>query len=72
LHKDCQKNVQYFDAEMRPLTYDQVKPYLPKKSSKKQSEIGIAEADQVKVINPSVKSIQGFSANGKIYEIVAD
>ena len=72
LHKGCQMNAQYFDAEMRPLTFEQVAPYLPNKSSKKQSDLGIAKADQVKVINPSIKSIQSFSANGVIYDIVAE
>lgn len=72
LHKDCQIEVQYFDAEMRPLTFEQVAPYLVDKTSKKQSDFGIAKTDQVPCINPSLKSIQSFSANGVIYEIVAE
>jgi len=72
LHEGCQMNAQYFDAEMRPLEFSQVAPYLPNKSSKKQSDLGIAKADQVKVINPSIKSIQSFSANGVVYDIVAE
>ena len=72
LHKDCQIEVQYFDAELRPLTYEQVAPYLGNKVSKKQTDLGLSKDEQIKVINPSIKSIQSFSANGNIYEIVAD
>jgi hypothetical protein len=57
MHNNCQIEVQYFDAELRPLTYEQVAPYLPNKSSKKQTDLGIDKADQIRTINPSIKSI---------------
>ena len=72
LHKDCQREVQYFDAQMRPLTFEQVQPYLRDNSSKKQADFGIAKADQIPVINPSLKSIRAVSMNGEIYDVFAE
>lgn len=63
----------YFDGEMQPLTYEQVKPYLPNKDSKKQREqLGLEGKDQLKTINPSLKSIREVRINGMIYEVVSE
>lgn len=70
LHSGCQREVEYMDSEMRPLTFDQVKPYLRDNTSKKQSDLGIAKADQIPVINPSTHSIKAVTINGEIYEVV--
>ncbi len=70
LHSGCQLDVQYYDAEMKPINFATIKPYLRNNTSKKQTEFGIPQADQVPVINPSLDSIRGISMNGQIYEIV--
>lgn len=72
LHKQCQREVEYMDSEMRPLTFDQVKPYLRDNTSKKQSDFGMAKEEQIPVINPSLNSIKAVSLNGEIYEVVAE
>ena len=72
LHKGCQIESQYFDAEFRPIDAETIKPFLPIRTSPKQANIGLADADQIKVINPSVKSIKRFVANGCEYEIVGE
>ena len=70
LHSGCQREVAYFDANMQPIDINVIKPYLRDNTSKKQSDFGIAKADQQAVINPSLDSIKGISMNGQIYEIV--
>lgn len=72
LHNDCQIESLYFDAEFRPIDVESLKPYFPNRTSPKQTNIGLADADQIKVINPSVKSIKRFATNGADYEIVAE
>jgi hypothetical protein len=72
LHKDCQREAEYYDAQMRPLTIDQVKPYFRDNTSKKQSDFGIAKQDQIPVINPSLNSIRSVSLNGEIYDVFAE
>lgn len=72
LHKGCQIESQYFDAEMKPIAYETIKPYLKDSSSKKQSDLGIAEADQIACINFALGSIKQFTIEGQRYEIVAD
>lgn len=72
LHSGCVIETNYFDNQLRPLTIDQVKPYLRDNSSAKQTALGIAKADQKRVINPSMKSIKSFSANGCEYRIIAE
>ena len=70
MHKGCQREVQYFDAEMKPIDYAVIKPYLRDNTSKKQTELGIPQADQTAVINPSLDSIRAISMNGQVYEVV--
>jgi len=71
LHKDCQIEVTYFDGELNEIPYENIKPYLREQTSKKQSEqLGLSQENQIKIINPSLKSIKRLSAFGKIYEIV--
>jgi hypothetical protein len=70
LHNDCQIESQYFDAEFRPIDVETLKPYFPSRTSPKQASIGLSNADQIKVINPSVKSIKRFATNGADYEII--
>lgn len=72
LHNDCQIESQYFDAEFRPLDIEQLKPFFPNRTSPKQANIGLTDADQIKVINPSVKSIKRFATNGADYEIIEE
>lgn len=72
-HKGCTIETFYFDGEMQPLTYDQVKAYLPNKESKKQKEqLGLDAADQLKTINPSLKSIREVAVNGQRFEVVME
>lgn len=68
-HEGCTIETFYFNAEMQPLTYDQVKPYLPNKESKKQADLGLSKENQLRIINPSLKSIRQVSINGMIYEV---
>jgi len=70
LHDNCQIESQYFDAEFRPIDVETLKPYFPNRTSPKQASIGLSNADQIKVINPSVKSIKRFATNGADYEII--
>jgi hypothetical protein len=72
LHKDCQIECEYFDAEMRPIAYETIKPYLKSNSSKKQSDLGIAEEEQIACINFAVGSIKQYTLEGQRYEIVAE
>lgn len=72
LHKGCQIESQYFDAEMRPIDYATIKPYLKDSSSKKQSDLGIAEEDQIACINFAIGSIKQYTLEGQRYEIVAE
>jgi hypothetical protein len=72
LHTDCQREVEYYDAQMRPLTFDQVKPYLRDNTSKKQVEFGIPKEQQIPCINPSVNNIRSISINGERYEVFAE
>lgn len=61
----------YFNGEMQPLTFEQVKPYLPNRDSKKQAEqLGLEREQQIKIINPSLKSIREVRMNGLIYEVL--
>ena len=70
LHKDCQIEVTYFDAELNEISMDRIKPYLREQTSKKQSEqLGLSNENQIKIINPSLKSIKRISAFGNIYEV---
>ncbi len=70
LHKDCQIEVAYFDAELNEIPYERIKPYLREQTSKKQSEqLGLDNDNQIKIINPSIKSIKRISAFGKVYEV---
>ena len=63
----------YFNGNMQPLTFDQVKPYLPNRDSKKQAEqLGLEKENQIKIINPSLKSIREVRIDGVIYEVIAD
>lgn len=68
-HEGCTIETFYFNGEMQPLTYDEVKAYLPNKESKKQRELGLTKENQLKIINPSLKSIRQVSINGMIYEV---
>ena len=70
LHSGCTIEYQYFDANMREIDYNTIKPYLQDKTSKKQADFGIAKSEQIPVINPSLKSIKSVSMNGQIYEVV--
>jgi len=72
LHTDCQREVEYYDAQMRSLTFDQVKPYLRDNTSKKQVAFGIPKAEQIPCINPSVNNIRAISINGDRYEVFAE
>jgi hypothetical protein len=72
-HKGATIEAHYFNGEMQPLTYDQVKPHLPNKSSKKQKEqLGLNEDEQINIINPSLKSIREVRINGMIYEVIGE
>lgn len=72
LHKGCQIETQYFDADMRPIELERIKPFLKVSTSKKQSDFGIAESDQIPCINFSMGSIKQFTIGGQRYEIVAE
>lgn len=72
LHKGCQIESQYFDSEFRPIAVETLKPFFQVRTSPKQTTLGINDADQIKVINPSIKSIKRFVANGTEYEIVEE
>lgn len=72
LHKGCQIESQYFDAELQPIEFERVKPYLKDKESKKQTEFGLDKEHQVPCINFGIGSIKQFTMNGQKYEIVAD
>ncbi len=72
-HEGATIESHYFDGNMQPLTYEQVKPYLPNRDSKKQAEqLGLERENQIKIINPSLKSIREVRMYGNIYEVVAD
>ena len=63
----------YFNGNMQPLTYEQIAPYLPNRDSKKQAEqLGLTREQQIKIINPSLKSIREVRINGQIYEVTAE
>lgn len=69
-HEGCTIETYYFNGEMQPITYEEVKAYLPNKESKKQSEkLGLTKENQLKIINPSLKSIREVRINGMIYEV---
>jgi hypothetical protein len=70
LHKGCQIESEYFDAEFRPIDVETLKPFFVTKSSPKQTNFGLSDADKVPVINPSLKSIKRFATNGADYEII--
>jgi hypothetical protein len=72
LHKGCQVESQYFDAEIKPIAFETIKPYLKAKTSKKQEEIGLSKEEQIPCINFGMGSIKQFTLNGQKYEIVAD
>lgn len=72
LHKGCQVESQYFDAEMKPIAYETIKPFLKEKTSKKQEEIGLSKEEQIPCINFGMGSIKQFTINGQKYEIVAE
>lgn len=72
LHKDCQREVGYYDSQMRPLTFDQIKPYIKDNTSKKQTEFGIAKSEQIPVINPSLCNIRSVSMQGDIFDVFAE
>lgn len=72
LHKGCQIESQYFDADMRPITLDRIKPFLKEKSSKKQTDFGLAKSEQIPCINFAIGSIKQFTIGGLKYEIVAE
>lgn len=72
LHKDCQREVEYYDSQMRPLTFDQIKPYMKDSTSKKQTEFGIAKSEQIPVINPSLCNIRSVSMQGDIFDVFAE
>lgn len=70
LHKNCQTFVEYYDGELNPLTENEIKPHLQKKSeSKKQKDFGLT--NPIPVINPSLTSIKEFTMAGITYEIVS-
>jgi hypothetical protein len=72
-HDGASIEAHYFDGNMQPLTFDQVKPYLPNRDSKKQAEqLGLEKENQIKIINPSLRSIREVRVNGVIYEVVED
>lgn len=72
-HEGATIEAHYFDGEMQPLEYSQVKPYLPNKESKKQKEqLGLNKDEQIKIINPSLKSIREVRVNGIIYEVIEE
>jgi hypothetical protein len=72
-HDGATIQAEYFDGNMQPLTYEQVKPYLPNRDSKKQAEqLGLTKENQIKIINPSLRSIREVRVNGVIYEVVED
>jgi hypothetical protein len=72
LHKGCQVESQYFDAEMMPIPYETIKPFLKEKTSKKQEEIGLSKEEQIPCINFGIGSIKQFTMNGQRYEIIAE
>ena len=73
LHSDCQIEVAYYDAELNEIPMEMIKPYLREQTSKKQSEqLGLSQENQIKIINPSLKSIKRVSAFGRVYEVVAE
>ena len=70
-HEGATIESHYFNGEMQPLTFEQVKPYLPNRDSKKQAEqLGLTRENQIKIINPSLKSIREVRLNGVIYEVI--
>ena len=72
-HDGATIQAEYFDGNMQPLTYEQVKAYLPNRDSKKQAEqLGLTKENQIKIINPSLRSIREVRVNGVIYEVVED
>jgi hypothetical protein len=72
LHKGCQIESQYFDAELQPIAFERVKPFLKDKESKKQTEFGLSKEEQIPCINFGIGSIKLFTLNGQKYEIVAE
>lgn len=72
LHKECQREFEYMDSEMRPIDFELIKPHLRDNTSKKQLDLGIAKEVQIPCINPSLNSIKAVSLNGEIYEVVAE
>jgi hypothetical protein len=72
LHKGCQIESMYFDAEMKPIALETIKPFLKEKSSKKQTDFGLAKSEQIPCINFAIGSIKQFTIGGQKYEIVAE
>jgi hypothetical protein len=62
----------YFDAEMKPIALETIKPFLKEKSSKKQTDFGLSKAEQIPCINFAIGSIKQFTIGGQKYEIVAE
>ncbi len=72
LHKGCQVESQYFDAELKPIAFESIKPFLKEKTSKKQEDLGLSQEEQIPCINFGIGSIKQFTLNGQKYEIVAE
>jgi hypothetical protein len=72
LHKGCQIETQYFDADMRPIEFERIKPFLKVSTSKKQTDFGLEKSEQIPCINFAMGSIKQFTIGGQRYEIVAE
>jgi hypothetical protein len=51
LHKGCNIESIYFDANFKEIDVEKLKPFFRNNTSKKQTEIGIEKNEQIPVIN---------------------
>lgn len=72
LHKGCQIECQYFDANLKPIAFETIKPYLRDNTSKKQADLGLSAEEQIPCINFGMGSIKQFTIDKQKYEIVAE
>ena len=62
-------SVEYFDANMNVIDTEELRPYFIDKTSKKQTELGIAKENQIIFRNIKLDSFEKIHYRGSIYTI---